>query len=144
MARPRAAPRRPPPLVPRTWAVTYAAQPWTANAEHRMYHMERARHVAEWRQAFAVLARSAHLPKLDRARIIVCPIQQRGRLADHGAYWPPAKAAIDGLVDAHVLDDDDPLHVVEVVWRAPARGPWALRLVVEEVVGDDPGREYAA
>ena len=144
MARPRTTPRRPASLVPRNWIVTYNARPWTTNAERRMHYMTRAHHVAEWRQAFAVLARSAHLPKLDRARVIVCPIQARGRLADHGAYWPPAKAAIDGLVDAHVLEDDDLLHVVEVVWRAPTRGPWALKLIVEEVVGDDPGREYAA
>ena len=144
MARPRTAPRHPVPVVPRTWTVTYDARPWTTNAERRMHYMERAHHVAEWRQAFAVLARSAHLPKLERARVIVCPIQPRGRIADHWAYAPAAKAAIDGLVDAHVLVDDDPLHVVEVVWRAPTRGPWALKLVVEEVVGDDPGWEYAA
>lgn len=133
----------PPVVGQRRWVMSYAAKPWTANAERRMHYMVRARHVAQWRHAFATLARSERLPRIDRARIIVCSIQPpHGRLADLGAYAPAAKAAIDGLVDAHVLVDDDPAHLVELVWRAPVRGPWALELVVEEVVDADTAGEY--
>jgi hypothetical protein len=56
---------------------------------------------------------------------------------DTAACYPAVKAAIDGLVDAGVIPDDDPEHVVEIRFAAPAIGSHdSLTIVVAEVAGD--------
>jgi hypothetical protein len=48
------------------------------------------------------------------------------------ACYPAAKAAVDGLVDAGVVENDTPDHVTEIRFTAPAMGSHdALVLVVE-------------
>lgn len=47
---------------------------------------------------------------------------------------PAAKAAIDGIVDAGVLPDDTPAHVLSLTFRPPVYGhPDALAVVLLEV-----------
>jgi hypothetical protein len=120
------------------FTLRHEARPWTTNAERRLSPFERARHVREWRRAFATLAREAGIPPLERVRVMVIPHTATARnLADTGGHYPAAKAALDGLVDAGILPDDSGRHVPEIVLCAPRiTGADALELVLVDL--DDP------
>jgi hypothetical protein len=102
-----------------TSVLHYGKRPVTLNAERRMHHFERAKIVKEWRNAFAWLAKLNHVPRHDRVVIIAQPHLKGGRMQDCDACHPSVKAAIDGLVDAGVLIDDSPPHVLEIRYMAP-------------------------
>ncbi len=117
-----------------TWRLRFDERPWTANAQRSWHHHQRARTVRRWRQAFALQAREAKLPHLDVVEITATPyLATRRSQQDVGACFPAAKAAIDGLVDAHVIPDDTPDHVITLTFRAPVVGQGdGLELVVSE------------
>ena len=48
---------------------------------------------------------------LDKARITVTIHKTRGGRYDPGNLAPTAKAAVDGIVDANILPDDDAEHL---------------------------------
>jgi hypothetical protein len=62
--------------------------------------------------AFAI-ARAQHIPRIERARIVyvIHPAPQ-DRRRDPANWAESAKAAVDGLVDAGVFEDDDSTRVV--------------------------------
>lgn len=98
-----------------TFTFEYEARPWTHNAERGMHHMDRARLIREWREAFGWLARQKRTPQLRSAAVTVQPWCENAKsLPDVGACAPAAKAAIDGLVDAGVIADDDPSHLTSL------------------------------
>ncbi|MFI8085965.1 hypothetical protein ACIF6L_34885 [Kitasatospora sp. NPDC086009] len=107
------------------------------NANGRLHWRVAARRRSAIRDAAAWTARRHKVPALGRARIafIVHP-KTRGRFDPHN-WYPSAKAAIDGLVDAGVLPDDDRTHVLEVVAKdgEPVKGG-RMDLVVTEVVAE--------
>lgn len=105
----------------RGWVVTVEMRPWTHNAERRMHHHERAALVRMWRDATRVLAIRAQVPRgLDRVEIEFRARYATARsLPDVTGIIPAAKAMVDGLVDAGVIADDDPAHVVSVTFLAP-------------------------
>lgn len=119
----------------RSWTLTCDLRPWTANHERRMHHYERARRVRDYRLMFALLAGQARIPRLERVTVTAQPLStSRRSRPDVAACYPPVKAAIDGIVDAGVLDDDDDEHLLAVTflpldYRAAHAG---LRLVIEE------------
>jgi crossover junction endodeoxyribonuclease RusA len=82
------------------------------NSNERLHPRVRALRTAALRQAAREAAMLADLPHLDRAHIY-CHLRghNKGR-RDPGNWYPSAKAAVDGLVDAGVLDDDDHTRVV--------------------------------
>jgi hypothetical protein len=47
------------------------------------------------------------------------------------------KAAIDGLVDAGVIQDDTPEFLPKILFCAPEKGREALRLVIIEIREDE-------
>lgn len=114
----------------------FDARPWTMNSERAAAHwsMNRAR-VAEWRRAFWVLGLEQRV-RFEKVRIEV-DIAMRAPLADTGNSYGAVKAAIDGLVDARVLPDDNPRIVRELVFRAPVRAlrddPEFLALTLTEL-----------
>lgn len=116
------------------YRLEHAARPWSVNK--RMHHMATARLTAEWRQAFKILALQAKVPHFTAVRIKVIPAAANGRWRqDVGACFPAAKAAIDGLVDAGVLDDDTPDQVVELTFvPVRRRGVDALVIEIREAV----------
>lgn len=116
-----------------TFRLVHRARPWTANAERRLHFHARAALVAEWRAAFKILALEAHMPALGRIAVTAMPIRaDRRSRPDVAACYPAAKAAVDGLVDAGVIPDDDPDHLVELRFTAPAMGSHdSLVLIVE-------------
>ena len=118
------------------WNLLHYDRPFTQNAlygKSNKYH--RAALVREWRESFAWLARKERIPKLDRVVVTAVPHLRDRRAQDTGACFPAVKAAIDGLVDAGVLDDDGPDVVVEIRFHAPQLGSDvgdALLAIIEE------------
>lgn len=99
------------------WVITDRTKPWTANAERRWHYQKRATMVADARQRFFYLAKQARIPALDACTITAVPCSKNRRsLADVAACYPTVKAAIDGIVDAGIIPDDDPAHLQAVTF----------------------------
>jgi len=122
--------------VPRRWTLTYDQKPWTVNAERSWHFHKRAKAVKEVREAFAWLAVAERVPQLAAIEISVVPLaKDRRGIQDVGACMPAAKAAIDGLVDASVIPDDDPAHMRALkFYPTQVVGDYGLRLVIVEVL----------
>ena len=104
-----------------SWTLRHDARPLTINRERAVHWREHRRATAEWRTAFAVLARRARVPHLEQISVAATPLKATHRgWPDVGACMPAVKAAIDGLVDAGVIDDDTDRHVVCLTFH-PAR-----------------------
>lgn len=101
----------------RSWEVVHWERPWTANAERRWHHHKRASMVRSWREAFFWLSKHGKVPRLDRATVVAQPLARTRRsLPDVGACYPAVKAAVDGIVDAGVLEDDDASHLLSLTF----------------------------
>lgn len=102
------------------------------NAYRVLHHYERARVDRDWRTQAAWLARAARAPRLQRIIVTAAPfVKNRRSIPDVGACFPAVKAAIDGLVDAHVIPDDTPDHLAAITFVAPQLAPdGADRLVL--------------
>lgn len=101
------------------------------NANDRTHWRTRARVTDALRQAAKLTARNARVPAMRQATIkaVLHPHDKRHRDAHN---WAPSfKAAIDGIVDAGVLPDDDErfLLSVQMVLGSPVRhGQVALHI----------------
>lgn len=85
------------------------ARPLTINRVATQHRQQWAQHTREVRRLWWGLAREARIPRLDKAGLTVVPLHVNNKSTqDTGSCAPEAKAAIDGLVDAGVLDDDGP------------------------------------
>lgn len=89
----------------------YGKRPWTTNSERRWNRYKRAEEVKEWREAFLLLAIQAKVPTLKKIAVHVTPVMPDRKFQDTAACNPAAKAAIDGLTDSGVIEDDDPEHL---------------------------------
>lgn len=134
----------PPHRQPPRYVLVHHAKPFTAN-ETRTWHWRKiAQHTKIWRAAFDALAREAAIPLMGAIRVQVTHyVARESNFPDIAACFPSVKAAVDGLVDAGVIVDDDPEHLVRLDFLAPLTIPesWkrpgvtgALELVIEEVV----------
>jgi Holliday junction resolvase RusA-like endonuclease len=105
----------------KTYSVVVVGQrPWTTNQERKKgSHYQRSAVTKWWREAFRDAALEAEIPHFESIRIEVTPILPDRRIQDTGACFPTAKAAIDGLVDAGVIDDDAPQYVPTITFHAP-------------------------
>lgn len=89
----------------------------------RLYWREKARRTRWWRTSTYTRARNAGIPRLDRAHITATVHRARGGRFDPSNWADTAKAAVDGLVDAGVFDDDDHTRVTGPDMRAGAPRP---------------------
>lgn len=110
--------------------VLYPARPWTTNAERASNRWHRAELVKEWREAFLLLTKAQNIPQLTKVHITAQPYQKSGRLADVAAHNPAVKAAIDGIVDAGVMEDDSPEHLLSITFLPPKKGRDALQITI--------------
>lgn len=96
------------------YVVTLPAGMKLLNANDRTHWRTRARITKALREAAEESALDAQIPPLDRATIqaVLHPHDKRRRDAHN--WYPSFKAAIDGIVDAGVLPDDDGKHLLEV------------------------------
>jgi hypothetical protein len=126
----------------RWWTVTLDPGLPLLNANRRIHHHRRADITRALREAGEKAARDDGVPALHRAHIygIYCPRDRRRR--DVGNLYPTFKAAIDGLVDAGVLPDDDDTHLIGPDMRlGPVIKHGQLQLVVIELYPTEPAPE---
>lgn len=111
-------------------------RPWTVNTARNWHHHKLAKHVKEWREAFKDLAEEAGIPPLHAMRIEVVPILADNRTQDTAACALAAKAAIDGVVDAGVVPDDNRTYMKYVKFYPPVviRGHNSMIVRVIEVL----------
>jgi crossover junction endodeoxyribonuclease RusA len=118
----------------KSFILEYEVRPWTLNNERKLHHMKRAKLVKEWRDEFCSLAQENMLPHFVACEVTAQPYVLNARYRqDVGACFPAVKAAIDGLVDAGVLLDDNANIVTKLTFLAPELGRDALRITVVEV-----------
>lgn len=126
-----------------TFSLTlYGKRPISLNQERSAHFAQRVRDTKWWREGFADAAVIASIPRLEACQIVVEPVLENRRWQDTGACFPSAKAAIDGLIDAGVIDDDTPDIVPAITFKRPIVGPEAgLRLTIialkERVYGEE-------
>lgn len=121
---------------PRRFRLTREGErPWTLNGERKWSPRDRAAAVRQWRSDFAWLAKAEHLPRLERIAVTATPLLKTNAGQDVGGCFPAAKAAIDGLKDAGVIEDDGPTVVRSLAFNAPvlAAPVDGLRLDIEEL-----------
>lgn len=95
-----------------TWTVGIPSSLRLITSNHRLHWAAQARATRAIRHAAKLLAKSARIPALPRAKVVAeyRPADRRRR--DPANWYPSVKAAIDGLVDAGVLPDDDAAHLL--------------------------------
>lgn len=108
----------------------------TANL--RLNRFEKARRTKLWREMAAIQARG--LPPIDfPVHILAHVIKPRGGRWDPLNWADTAKAAVDGLVDSGLLEDDDHTRVTGPDMRWHKSGPAALVLTITTAT-PDPSR----
>lgn len=104
------------------------------NSNQRLHRMQSAKLTAAWREAGrASVGLESLEPVAGAVHIFAHVYKPRGGRYDPNNLWPTVKAAVDGLVDAGFLVDDDHLHVLGPDMRHGGKGPAALVLTVTEV-----------
>lgn len=100
------------------------------NSNQRLHRMAAAKLTAEWRRAGREAVTG--LPPLTTpVHITAFFWKERGGRYDPNNLWPTVKAAVDGLVEAGLLVDDDHTHVIGPDMRHGGKG--APRIVLEIV-----------
>jgi hypothetical protein len=96
-------------IRPRSWRLELPPGTLLINANQNIHWRDRAKLVKALRQTAWAIARRDKLPALQRAHVfyVFHPDTKGDRRRDSGNWSPSAKAAIDGLVDAGVLPDDN-------------------------------------
>lgn len=117
------------------WTLFDSERPWTANAERRWHYHKRAQMVRDARARWAWHALAARIPRLDRIIVEAQPMSKDRRWRpDVAACYPSVKAAIDGLVDARVIEDDDDRYVLGLCFLPVKVGERnGLSLTIKEV-----------
>lgn len=94
---------------PQPWRLELPPGTLLINANQNMHWRDKAKLVKTIRQTAWTIARRDKLPQLERAHVIYVfhPDTTGTRRRDSGNWSPSAKAAIDGMVDAGVLPDDN-------------------------------------
>lgn len=107
---------------------------WWMTSNDRPHWADKATRTRNVRHMAAVLARARRIPRYEVVHVTAYVQYPTGGRADPGNASPTVKAAIDGLVDAGVVPDDDHTHVIGPDYRREvgksARGTHGLRLVL--------------
>lgn len=106
------------------------------NEARRLHYHAWGSYVSAIRQDFGWLGTQARRQTgYDRVVVEVAQLHRKGKAPqDVGACAVAAKAAVDGLVDGGVFPDDNPAHVIAVLFTTPEPAPASgLRLTISEV-----------
>jgi hypothetical protein len=110
-----------------------APAPWI-NSNDRKHRQAEAKLTALWREAGRASAGLVDVvPYAGPVHIFAHVWKPRGGRYDPNNLWPTVKAAVDGLVEAGFLVDDDHKHVIGPDMRHGGKGPAALVLTVTEI-----------
>ena len=136
---------------PRPYTIALPAGLKLLNANQRMHHKPKAKLTAAIRDAameavannptlMTALAKAKPGPLFQRAHILGILRPATARRADPANWYPSFKAAVDGLVDAGLFDDDDHTRVVGPDMRlgAKVKGGQLVLVVRGLAVGEDP------
>jgi hypothetical protein len=121
------------------------------NSNQRLHHKPKAKLTAEIRSKaheavtecpalMAALAAAKPGPLFERVHILGILRPATARRADPANWYPSFKAAVDGLVDAGLLDDDDHEHVAGPDMRLgeKVKGGQLVLVVRALAPGEDP------
>tara|TARA_Y100001938_G_scaffold149843_1_gene238249 strand:+ start:4216 stop:4617 length:402 start_codon:yes stop_codon:yes gene_type:complete len=128
--------------VPRRWHLEDDERPWTLNSERSWHWSKRASRTKTTREKFFWLAKIEKIPHLEYVSIDVVPLtsSSTGSIADPASHFPAAKAAIDGIVDANVIDDDNGKYIQRITFWSPIRNSNdGLRLVITDRSDNEKG-----
>ena len=107
---------------------------WWMTSNQRLHWADKARRTANVRHLAAMLSRARNLPQFEVVHVTAFVQYPTAGRADPGNSAPTVKAAIDGLVDACVVPDDDHAHVIGPDYRREVgkcqRGTHVVRLVL--------------
>lgn len=118
----------------RVSTLTIEAPAGWINSNQRLHRMVTAKLTAAWRDAAREKVESLGWePFTGRVHIFAHIWKPRGGRYDPNNLWPTVKAAVDGLVEAGFLVDDDHVHVEGPDMRHGGKGPAALVLTVTEL-----------
>lgn len=120
---------------PRTWTITAEGErPLTTNRVANLHRRTWAKHTAEIRGRWHLLGLEAGVVRLEACTVTVVPLHRNGSSPqDVAACAPEAKAAVDGLVDAGLVVDDDARHITRITFEPPRIcGVNGLELTIEE------------
>lgn len=136
---------------PRVFTIALPAGMKLLNANQRMHHKPKAKltaairskvheAVTECPELMAALAAAKPGPLFERVHILGILHPATARRADPANWYPSFKAAVDGLVDAGLLDDDDHEHVAGPDMRlgAKVKGGQIVLVVRALAPGEDP------
>jgi len=103
------------------------------NSNQRLHRQQVAKLTAAWRSAGRAAVTSMRWePYAGPVHIFAHVWKPRAGRYDPNNLWPTVKAAVDGLVDAGFLADDDHKHVIGPDMRHGGKGPAALVLTITE------------
>lgn len=107
---------------------------WWLSSNQRLHWADKAKRTRNIRAYTALKARNDHVPTYETAHVTAWIEYPTNGRADVANSAPTVKAAIDGLVDAGVLPDDDTRHLLGPDFRrTPGRAPkhtHTIRLVI--------------
>jgi hypothetical protein len=108
----------------RSWSVVDDGErPLTVNAVAKMHRQAWAKHTKLTRERWGWLATHYGIGQCSAVELVVTPLHANRRSPqDVAACAPEAKAAIDGLVDAGLIPDDSPEHLLSVTFLPPLVG----------------------
>ncbi|GAX57246.1 hypothetical protein SO3561_08816 [Streptomyces olivochromogenes] len=100
-------------IRPQSWRLELPAKTKLINANQNLHFRRKAEMVKVIRNAAWTMARHSDIPALQRAHVyfVIHPDTSIKR-RDPGNWAPSAKAAVDGLVDAGILPDDNKDHLL--------------------------------
>lgn len=101
------------------------------NSNMRLHRLQEAKLTALWREAGRLAA--AGLVPVGAAHIVAHVWKPRGGRYDAGNLYPTAKAVVDGIVDAGILEDDSNAFLLGPDMRHGGIGPAGLVLTVTEI-----------
>jgi len=104
-----------------TYELTLGAGTDFLNANQRLHWAKRAHLTRYWRERGKIAATNAQIPWMSKAHVTVTVHKTTNHRFDPANLAPTAKAIVDGLVDAGVLDDDDRTRLVGPDMRAGER-----------------------
>jgi crossover junction endodeoxyribonuclease RusA len=92
------------------------------NQERKLHWSARSAMAREWRDVFAWMAVEQKIPPLTDVHVTVEVMSKTAKLQDPANCYPSAKAAIDGLVQARVLEDDLAPFLQSITFLMPKKG----------------------
>ena len=136
---------------PRPYVIALPTSLTLLNANQRLHHRPKGERTAEIRAKameavsenpalMAALAAAKPGPLFERAHILGILHPDRNNRCDPANWYPSFKAAVDGLVDAGLLEDDDHTRVVGPDMRLgrKVKGGQIVLVVRGLAPGEDP------